>query len=248
MHKDSISHRKLHQERRAKGLCRCGNIPEPGFARCQKCRDYRRSCPSHKRVRTAEDWRSIRHRIKLDVLTHYSGGQPNCRCCGATIIEFLTLDHMENNGAEHRRSIGLSGSRFYRWIKANNYPSGYQVLCMNCNLGRHHNSGVCPHHQIFQREGERAYRHNSIKLAVLTHYSGGIPKCSCCGEDNTAFLTIDHVNNDGNKHREAIGSGSHRMYQWIKSNGFPTGFRVLCMNCNFGRQLNHGICPCLTIS
>ena len=30
------------------------------------------------------------------------------------------------------------------YLKKNNYPDGFQVLCWNCNLGRAH-YGVCPH-------------------------------------------------------------------------------------------------------
>lgn len=32
------------------------------------------------------------------------------------------------------------------------------------------------------------------------------------------------------------------IYRWLKQQGFPTGFRVLCMNCNFSYGL-HGYCP-----
>lgn len=34
---------------------------------------------------------------------------------------------------------------FLQWLKDNKYPKGFQVLCTNCNTGRHRNGGICPH-------------------------------------------------------------------------------------------------------
>ncbi len=68
--------------------------------------------------------------------------------------------------------------------------------------------------------------------------------CACCGETNTEFLTIDHIEGNGKKHREEVGSGGRGfvLYRWLKRHKFPKGFRILCMNCNFA--LGHfGHCP-----
>lgn len=79
-----------------------------------------------------------RNRLKFLVLSHYSGGVPHCATCFFSDIDALCLDHIDNNGAEHRRSnFGnrtMAGTTFYRWVKKNNFPSGFQVLCANCNL------------------------------------------------------------------------------------------------------------------
>lgn len=78
-----------------------------------------------------------------------------------------------------------------------------------------------------------------LKLEVFEAY-GGV-KCACCGEHNECFLSIDHINGDGNKHRREIGRTS--LYNWLRHNGYPEGFQVLCFNCNHGRHINGGICP-----
>ena len=39
----------------------------------------------------------------------------------------------------------VGGTKFYRWLKRNNFPEGFQVLCFNCNCGKEINKGVCPH-------------------------------------------------------------------------------------------------------
>ena len=68
-----------------------------------------------------------------------------CACCGETEWLFLTIDHINNDGAERRKTEHGSGTTFYRWLRNNDYPEDFQVLCYNCNLGKHRNGGVCPH-------------------------------------------------------------------------------------------------------
>ena len=80
-----------------------------------------------------------------------------------------------------------------------------------------------------------------LRLAALEYYGNGKLECICCGETNTRFLTLDHINNNGKQHRKQIGNGN--LLAWIKRNNFPKGFQTLCFNCNSGRALNKGICP-----
>lgn len=67
-----------------------------------------------------------------------------CRCCGETWPVFLTLDHLKNNGAAHRKKIHRRGGSLYQWLKTHGYPEGFQVLCYNCNAAKHW-KGECPH-------------------------------------------------------------------------------------------------------
>lgn len=80
-----------------------------------------------------------------------------------------------------------------------------------------------------------------LRLAALEFYGNGKLACVCCGENNTRFLTIDHVNNDGKQHRMKVKAGN--LLRWMKNHNFPKGFQTLCWNCNCGRALNKGICP-----
>ena len=72
--------------------------------------------------------------LKIEVLTHYGNGKLSCVRCGFEDIRALTIDHIKGGGWKHRRSLGLSGNMFYRWLQRNSYPKGYQTLCMNCQL------------------------------------------------------------------------------------------------------------------
>ena len=70
------------------------------------------------------------------------GGQ--CVCCGESQIEFLTIDHINNDGALHRRRVG-KGRRIYRDLIAQGFPKdNYRLLCFNCNITRGF-YGYCPH-------------------------------------------------------------------------------------------------------
>jgi hypothetical protein len=84
-----------------------------------------------------------RDRSRLRILAHYSQGTMRCACCSEPRIEFLTIDHIDGGGHRHRKEVG-SGNKFYLWIIRNDFPDGFRVLCMNCNLslGRR---GYCPH-------------------------------------------------------------------------------------------------------
>jgi hypothetical protein len=85
-----------------------------------------------------------------------------------------------------------------------------------------------------------------VKVASLKAYGGDPPRCACCGESNIKFLTLDHINNDGTKQRKMFLNGNTGNFNyWLRKQGYPKnlGIRVLCANCNMGRQWNGGICP-----
>lgn len=119
------------------GLCyRCGKCPHLINKRmCASCL-----------TRTKKWGKNTRFKLKLLVFINYGGAI--CKCCGEDTIEFLTIDHINGGGNAHRREIfgkaAGTGSSFYRWLKKNCYPTGYQVLCFNCNVSKHM-FGICPH-------------------------------------------------------------------------------------------------------
>jgi hypothetical protein len=92
-----------------------------------------------------------------------------------------------------------------------------------------------------RNEYQRKY-HQRIRLEVIRHYGG---KCACCGETEEAFLQMDHIDGNGNEHRRQIEKekgGRVPMTYWLRQNGFPGGFQVLCANCNMAKW-RLGKCP-----
>lgn len=84
-------------------------------------------------------------KLKLAALGAYGG---SCVCCGESDHRFLSIDHVDQDGAEHRRDIkSVGGYSTYYWLKNHDYPDGFQVMCFNCNHGRFINGGVCPHQE-----------------------------------------------------------------------------------------------------
>lgn len=83
------------------------------------------------------------HRERKQKVVDYYGGR--CVCCGETEIEFLAIDHINNDGAAHRRTQNLSGGHMYIWLIKNSFPEGFQLLCHNCNFSKHFGNGVCVH-------------------------------------------------------------------------------------------------------
>ena len=76
--------------------------------------------------------RENRRKLRKEVIEHYGN---KCVRCGINDIRILNIDHIKNNGNQHRQEIGAY--YFPKWLKKNNYPDGYQVLCLNCNWLKH---------------------------------------------------------------------------------------------------------------
>jgi hypothetical protein len=79
---------------------------------------------------------------KAEVIQAYGGA---CACCGETQIEFLSIDHINGKGKQHRKNASGVGHQFFAWLKRQGYPKeGLRVLCHNCNqaIGLY---GYCPH-------------------------------------------------------------------------------------------------------
>ncbi len=88
-------------------------------------------------------------------------------------------------------------------------------------------------------------RLQKLRYACLVAYGGNPPRCACCGEDCVEFLSLDHEHNDGYLARQGGKKSGNTIYPELKRLGFPKdrGLRVLCYNCNIGRERNGGVCP-----
>jgi len=92
-----------------------------------------------------------------------------------------------------------------------------------------------------RRQVTKRYQ-EKVRLETLTFYSKGTLCCACCGEATYEFLTLDHIGGGGNKHREEVNRRGYTFYSLLRQQGFPPGFQVLCMNCNWSKG-KYGSCP-----
>jgi len=86
--------------------------------------------------------KKLRDKNRDLVFRHYGN---KCSCCGESTKEFLTIDHINNDGANHRRENGLrGGGAVHRWLINHNFPEDFQILCFNCNCAKYIYK-ICPH-------------------------------------------------------------------------------------------------------
>jgi len=121
-------------------------------------------------------------------------------------------------------------------IKSKEYKKQYGINFRLNNkikgLCRCEKERIEPHTYCFECL-KKARSHNSRQHAhwrtlCFDHYGN---KCECCGEDNSVFLELDHVNNDGKKHRQIAGP---HLARWLSMNNFPSEWeiQILCANCH----------------
>lgn len=152
---------RARETRKKRKLCTsCGvNKPAPNLTKCTVCSEYLKKYHEERRAdhtaciqcrkptligkrtcyQCAQKRKNRRDKDRLQAITAYGG---ECTCCGQKHIEFLQLDHKNNDGAAHRKELKCGA--IYRWAIDNGYPDSLQVLCANCNFSRGI-YGYCPH-------------------------------------------------------------------------------------------------------
>lgn len=114
--------------------------PEQRLAAKEYLRQRRANFTAEQLERERQRGRDNVKRLKMSILNHYSNDtmrcmNPNCEVPGgATNIYALCIDHINGGGYQHTKKLKEEGIRLYAWLKRNNYPIGYQVLCQNCNI------------------------------------------------------------------------------------------------------------------
>jgi len=113
-------------------------------------------------------------------------------------------------------------AEFYR------YGNVQKNICKKCHSRRCNT----PEKREYLRQ-----RNQELRRIVIKGYGG---KCACCGEGHHEFLSIDHINGDGQKHRKEKGRTG--ILSDIIKNNFPKNYQILCHNCNLALGF-YGYCP-----
>lgn len=113
------------------GMCRVCLI-SPRVAPNTTCESCRTKQNEREKARN-QMWRAA-------CIKEYGGG---CVCCGTTVSKYLQLDHVNNDGANHREQIGYRN--MYCWAYTNKFPKGiFQLLCANCHQAKTIAGGCTP--------------------------------------------------------------------------------------------------------
>ena len=226
---------------------------------CRKCLSTRNTRRYADKKEVIQDLRRVSRRaLRLEVLRHYSSDLC-CAICGEDHYEFLALDHI-HGGEKAHRGLGVSET-YWRSFKKNGWPEGFRVLCHNCNLEYRdaysrklprkdeslvsHTKSAIRSRKLYNDHPDWFKRYRQVawlrlKKEVIGFYGGA---CACCGIENLAVLSIDHLNGGGSSHAKELRKLGERFdYRWLKMQGFPQGYQVLCMNCNQAKGI-YGQCP-----
>ena len=117
--------KKYYQENKEKVLARCKKYKDSH-------QEYNKEYYISNRDKLLQQLREKYKNNRLIVIRHYGG---KCAFCGDTNINHLTIDHIDNNGAEHRKIVKTT--EITRWLIDNNFPSGFQILCWNHNAEKY---------------------------------------------------------------------------------------------------------------
>ena len=131
------------------GVCSKDNCNEP-VTNAQKKRGHDNGlCRKHSsREQSRKNAIKYRQRDK-NKLHKLLGGA--CVCCGEKDSMYLEIDHVHNDGGDHRRQINKKyvpddirctsthPRHYLNYLKEN--PNGLQLLCSNCNRAKSKNGG-----------------------------------------------------------------------------------------------------------
>lgn len=107
----------------------------------------RKSC---KRQKDQREWINTNHLASRHIakIRVFSILGTKCDCCGETIREFLSLDHVNGDGNKDKKKRKLDGGGFWarilKEIKEECPINKYRTLCFNCNCAKGF-LGYCPH-------------------------------------------------------------------------------------------------------
>jgi hypothetical protein len=107
-----------------------------GCGRKHRACGYCMTCYQRTRYQTDPQYRehkkaAYRHwhqQLRAKVIAFLGG--PVCRRCGA--VECLEIDHVNDNGAEHRRAARTP--TVLRYVLT--HPDEFQILCQSCNRAK----------------------------------------------------------------------------------------------------------------
>jgi hypothetical protein len=182
--------------------------------------------------------------------------EPQTKICKDCCVE-KSIDEFYVNGGKRRPGRHSSYCKVCQRVRSKTWFENHEVLpvletrtCRDCGIekpiaefypqSKVYRSWYCkPCHRTRYEDSSRTLTSvHRLQDTVITGYGG---KCTCCGETNPAFLTLDHVNGSGNIERRS--KGTNWPYRDARDRNYPDDYQVLCYNCNCGRWRAGGVCP-----
>lgn len=124
--------RGCHKERYKKGQKKYLEYASR-YRNSEKGKKYRKEYYENTKIEKARKTKIRRQKLRLQILETISS-IPKCKQCDIDDIRVLTIDHINNDGAQERKTV--SDVAYYIKIlkmEENDIKKQYQVLCRNCN-------------------------------------------------------------------------------------------------------------------
>ena len=194
------------------------------------------------------DYKNAKHDVKG--VSVAEANENNLRCkhghIGCWVVQkngnTITRRCQECSRTANKKERALTPDRFVSKQEARALRVA-EGLCRDCCRGRaavgHISCLIC----LERRRQANKLATQKAKDIIFNWYGRS---CVCCGEAEPLFLTLDHINGNGKQDRGKNQSNLtwyHNLAKKIRLGSPPADLRVLCYNCNCGRQRNGGICP-----
>ena len=154
-HRDEIleKNRKYYRDNRTKMLLQMKEWRDNNKEKHrEKSRMWRKNNPEKVKQGNIRNRESIRlwskkelKRLKYEVIKKYSKNKIECMCCGEDVYDFLTIEHIKNDGNEDSKKF-KSSRKWYKHLIEKNLYDRITIACWNCNCGRNiREDKKCPH-------------------------------------------------------------------------------------------------------
>lgn len=186
-----------------------------------------------------------------------TNGKKTCVSCLTKVNKYMSERHVALKAIDmctrcgHKPKASLSTNTCkkcssYELTKNKTRAKGLidNNLCRICKTATVSGRTLCADH-LNKKAADSRLRTLQYRKLIVEHYGG---QCACENCPNRKcdgmFLSLDHINNDGNTQRKEnrIGSG-YQFYKWVIKNKYPTDLQLLCHNCNMAKYINNGVCP-----
>lgn len=212
-----------------------------------------------KSVKGKQNAKSKRNKLRNEALDKLGKA---CKFCGEKYYEFLSIDHVNNDGYEDKTH---KQTKLKNIIKEKDLEK-FQILCYNCNwekyvltkltgIDKESDGKTCPsclmkRNKFYRNESKvkNGIRNSCsycisfysfLKKIKIIEIMGN--KCECCGETRPIVLNIDHKNNDGFL-RRSEGWGTSIYTKLINGKLNINNYKLLCANCNISKHIGKGKC------
>ena len=140
-----------------------------------------------------------------------------------------------NSFWQESRTHSPKPARRYCSFKCSNYMTDCSEKDCNKQALHRSKSGLCLVHI-------RKVTYKKHKKGLFSKLGN---KCANCGEKDSMYFEVDHINNDGFKYRNRQKKSKERHNYWTKLINIvdetPPIIQILCCNCNQAKARNHGV-------